>query len=304
MACSAPSTSCEAETSPNSAPSTSCEAETTPNSSTAPDSSGPSISTSSQYTRPRQSPAQVSRRDDIDIEMETTNEQRKRSRVADDTGVDIMDHSGLYHSKRFKTLYKDGVLLCLPLSIDHLTEKTPDRVAREMARCLHETKHVLVRDVVRVMGVQWSLDIFEKTVVIQETGGRMTATGDKKRAPGGVFLTLVKEQCSDEERKDIFFKEKLITDNRKKMKKRLKKKNLDTICSDVPESSPTISEWNCSLPELPRISKNLQKRLGRPAPLKSKPSLEPLDPGQLQEEEKAAEDFEQTLDLEYQLDFS
>ncbi len=45
---------------------------------------------------------------------------------------------GLYHSKRFKTLYKDGVLLCLPLSIDHLTEKTPDRVAREMARCLHE----------------------------------------------------------------------------------------------------------------------------------------------------------------------
>ncbi len=35
-----------------------------------------------------------------------------------------------------------------------------------------------------------------------------------------------------------------------------------------------------------------------------KPSLEPLDPGQLQEEEKAAEDFEQTLDLEYQLDFS
>ena len=95
MACSAPSTSCEAETTPNSAPSTSCEAETTPNSSTAPDSSGPSISTSSQYTRPRQSPAQVSRRDDIDIEMETTNEQRKRSRVADDTGVDIMDHSGV-----------------------------------------------------------------------------------------------------------------------------------------------------------------------------------------------------------------
>ncbi len=34
------------------------------------------------------------------------------------------------------------------------------------------------------------------------------------------------------------------------------------------------------------------------------PSLKPLDSGQLQEEEKAAEDFEQTLDLDYQLDFS
>ena len=45
---------------------------------------------------------------------------------------------------------------------------------------MKQTKHVLVGEVVRVMGLQRSLDIFEKTVVIQETGGRMTATGDKK----------------------------------------------------------------------------------------------------------------------------
>ncbi len=61
-----------------------------------------------------------------------------------------------------------------------------------------------------------------------------------RRAPGGVFLTLVKEQCSDEERKDIFFKEKLITDNRKKMKKRLKKKNLDVRGLMINSTKPLI----------------------------------------------------------------
>ncbi len=45
---------------------------------------------------------------------------------------------GLYHSKRYKTPCKDDAMLCLPLSIDRLREETPDRVGREMARCLHE----------------------------------------------------------------------------------------------------------------------------------------------------------------------
>ncbi len=39
---------------------------------------------------------------------------------------------------------------------------------------------MLVRDVVRVLEVERTLDIFKRTVVIQETGGRMTASGDEK----------------------------------------------------------------------------------------------------------------------------
>lgn len=47
--------------------------------------------------------------------------------------------------------------------------------------CVHpQSKHILIGEVVRVLGVETTLDLFQKASDIQESGGQLTVDGDKK----------------------------------------------------------------------------------------------------------------------------
>lgn len=116
----------------------------------------------------------VNRREELELEVTDEGGKREgegqRKRVRETANLDLMDHSGsmdskwrliglynrnssiqrlstdpgLYHSKRSRPLYKEGALLCLPLSIGSLRDGSPERVAMEVARCLHEVRTVSI----------------------------------------------------------------------------------------------------------------------------------------------------------------
>ncbi len=66
-----------------------------------------------------------------------------------------------------------------------------------------------------------------------------------RRSPGGVFLMLVKEQCSDGERKDIFLKDKLIADTRKKIARQRKKEERRKSLKESSFNDTTLLYYIC-----------------------------------------------------------
>jgi phosphorylated adapter RNA export protein len=94
--------------------------------------------------------------------------------------------------------------------------------AKEIARCLNEYKYMLILSAVNVLGVNTAIDIFHQTAAIQLSGGEITADGDRKKTPGGVFLSLVKSTASEEECKQIFENDKKIHMKRKILKRKQK----------------------------------------------------------------------------------
>ena len=186
-----------------------------------------------------------------------------------DDKVEVMDEEGSSRKQRGKRGGRKkrgrmGEQLCSleskQLSIGETSEETltlclkprgigkrsaPDKVAKELSRCLNEVchsfhtpsfpppltppsplhlfllllfllsttqiKHVLVLDVVNVLGVEKSLELFNKTVAIQEQGGELTADGTRRysifrilhylfkcvgvKAPHCIFFTMNKHSC-------------------------------------------------------------------------------------------------------------
>lgn len=49
--------------------------------------------------------------------------------------------------------------------------------------------------------------LLDKTLLVQESGGMPTASGDRLRTPGGVFLALLKQLVTAETWKEIFAEE-------------------------------------------------------------------------------------------------
>lgn len=97
----------------------------------------------------------------------------------------------------------------------------PMIVGREIAYRLHENKMQLIGHVVRVLGVNTALDIFEETKELVQKGGLKTDEGDRKRTPGGTFLYIMKNRAyaTDQQIKEIFKYEKAKGIQRKKRTK-------------------------------------------------------------------------------------
>ena len=76
--------------------------------------------------------------------------------------------------------------------------------AQRIATELNESLLWLLENVVAVLGVARADDLLRQTQAIEAVGGQMTATGERRRTPGGVFLLLVKEQATAEEQERIF----------------------------------------------------------------------------------------------------
>jgi len=116
------------------------------------------------------------------------NNNRPKKRNRDDYGDIQLDK---------KRLYK-------PLYVDKNTD--PVVVGREISYRLQEKKSNLIKNVVRVIGISMSVEVFQETKKIVKSGGLKTDDGQRKRSPGGTYLYILKNRgyASTAQMKEIF----------------------------------------------------------------------------------------------------
>lgn len=88
--------------------------------------------------------------------------------------------------------------------------ETPDAItalAKEIAAQLKEDKSVpmlQIRKLIELKGEPFVREQVAATLKVEESGGMMTAEGDRRRTIGGVFFWLSKEALTTEERLEVF----------------------------------------------------------------------------------------------------
>jgi len=134
------------------------------------------------------------------------NNNRPKKRNRDDYGDIQLDK---------KRLYK-------PLYVDKNTD--PVVVGREISYRLQEKKSNLIKNVVRVIGISMSVEVFQETKKIVKSGGLKTDDGQRKRSPGGTYLYILKNRgyASTAQMKDIF----KVENERHKEKRKYKAQKL------------------------------------------------------------------------------
>lgn len=83
-------------------------------------------------------------------------------------------------------------------------DSTVSAEAQRIATQLEEPLLWLVQNVINVLGMERAEALLQHTLAIESEGGIFTATGDRRRTPGGVFLKLLKEEISTDEQERIF----------------------------------------------------------------------------------------------------
>jgi hypothetical protein len=99
-----------------------------------------------------------------------------------------------------------------------------DRFTKQLAAELHEPKLALLRRAVNLLGVTVASQLLADVQALEASGGQMTASGDRKRTPGGVFWNLLKAQATGDEWTYIFSEEK--EKEKERNKRRQKERNL------------------------------------------------------------------------------
>src|SRR3954447_10947442 len=87
---------------------------------------------------------------------------------------------------------------------DNSVDPTVAVEAQRIAAQLEEPLLWLVENVFKMLGQERAADLLQKTLEIEAAGGILTAQGDRRRTPGGVYLKLLKEQITLEEQELIF----------------------------------------------------------------------------------------------------
>src|SRR5919199_5469160 len=91
----------------------------------------------------------------------------------------------------------------------NMTSSTDIReLVRNIAQQLRETQPGAIQQIRRTvqrLGGDVALAILQETQQIEAQGGRLLPDGSRRRTPGGVFFTLIKERVSPKDRAAIFF---------------------------------------------------------------------------------------------------
>jgi len=74
----------------------------------------------------------------------------------------------------------------------------------QLAAILQEPKVPLLRQVLRTVGPERCAALLADTLACEASGGMLTKDGTRRRTPGGVFLQLVKERATRQERQRLF----------------------------------------------------------------------------------------------------
>lgn len=88
------------------------------------------------------------------------------------------------------------------------------RLCRELCQTLKEPKLPLMRRALDTLGVSAVEDLLQDVDKVEISGGQMTADGDRRRTPGGVFWNLLKQRATKEEYDHIFETEKELQKQR------------------------------------------------------------------------------------------
>jgi len=154
----------------------------------------------------------------VDENINNRKSKNNRRRHDSQEGPSQTNHSNNRYSNNnsdqidFKRLHKK-------LYVDNSMSK--DIVGRELAYRLGEMKMKLIQEVVRVLGIDLSVEIFEETKKVIKRGGLKTESGSKRSA-GGVFLYLMKNRyASKQQYKEIYKEEEKVK------KKRLQRKKIE-----------------------------------------------------------------------------
>ena len=74
----------------------------------------------------------------------------------------------------------------------------------KLADVLHEPNIPLLRQVLRVLGVDRTAGLLVETLQCEATGGMLTQDGTRRRTPGGTFFHLARQQARPRERARLF----------------------------------------------------------------------------------------------------
>jgi hypothetical protein len=88
----------------------------------------------------------------------------------------------------------------VPAPVDPAITAAAQRIAAE----LQEPLVWLVENVIKVLGQARAEALLQQTVEIEAAGGMMTATGERRRTPGGVYWKLLKDEAVPDEQERIF----------------------------------------------------------------------------------------------------
>jgi len=74
----------------------------------------------------------------------------------------------------------------------------------QFAEVVQEPRLPLLRQVLQTLGQHRCAAILAETLTCEANGGMLTKHGSRRRTPGGVFLQLVKERATPQERRRLF----------------------------------------------------------------------------------------------------
>lgn len=123
-------------------------------------------------------------------------------------------------------------------------------VAGQLAFSLQEPKRDMVQTVVYELGVEKTLEIWEKTCKIEKTGGMMVNNGSRRRTPGGVFFQLIKTDGEiPKEKKNIIFAMSVFEgkrDSRKKRRRTRQRAHMQMEVDEKPKDDMNVDKDNSS----------------------------------------------------------
>ncbi|RWS31592.1 phosphorylated adapter RNA export protein-like protein [Leptotrombidium deliense] len=98
---------------------------------------------------------------------------------------------------------------------------------------LKEPKVYLIRKVVTVIGCHAAIKLCAETLDVESAGGLMIANGNRRRTPGGVFLTLLRanKKITQQQKDEIFADDKQTKQKKKKSKRRIRNSGKTIVCT-------------------------------------------------------------------------
>uniref|UniRef100_A0A183FW66 Phosphorylated adapter RNA export protein n=1 Tax=Heligmosomoides polygyrus TaxID=6339 RepID=A0A183FW66_HELPZ len=78
------------------------------------------------------------------------------------------------------------------MAAEFASDITLEQLGDEIGKAMGERDPKTVKNIVNVCGMEKALALFEETRKVESTGGMMTENGQRRRTPGGVFISLFK----------------------------------------------------------------------------------------------------------------
>ncbi|CAD6188043.1 unnamed protein product [Caenorhabditis auriculariae] len=131
-----------------------------------------------------------------------------------------------------KSLLTNSYSLEALLAVDFLEGTPLEELGQEMARAFGERDPETVTKIVKIIGEEKAIALFNMTRDCEKAGGMMTADKSRRRTPGGVFITLFKTDSDvSPQTKDSIFGE--FKSNEKCKKSNKQKSDFDKRLSDM-----------------------------------------------------------------------